>query len=187
MANVELPPLRPWGDFFPGRVRFAKPDRKDMVKLNNRVVSNLLYYQTNYLVVTIGVFFIVGLTHPLGMFTAVAVVSGVFLCSVWAGDDGSIIGNFKRQNPVSFVIVVLVVSGVLISFLRSVMVFMTAITLPITLILAHSSCRLRNMKNKLENKIEFAGLKRSPMGIILECLGQQEENIQRIHNLLESK
>ncbi len=43
------------------------------------------------------------------------------------------------------------------------------------------------MKNKLENKIEGAGLKRSPMGILLEALGQQEENLQKIQSFLEGK
>lgn len=54
-------------------------------------------------------------------------------------------------------------------------------------IFAHASFRLRNMKNKLENKIEGAGLKRSPMGILLEALGQQEESFQKIHSFLEGK
>ena len=55
------------------------------------------------------------------------------------------------------------------------------------MIFAHASFRLRNMKNKLENKIEGAGLKRSPMGLLLEALGQQEENLLKIQNLLEAK
>lgn len=57
----------------------------------------------------------------------------------------------------------------------------------LAVIFAHSSLRLRNMKNKLENKIEGAGLKRSPMGLLLEALGQQEENFQKIQTLLEGK
>ncbi|XP_049589740.2 PRA1 family protein 3 [Syngnathus scovelli] len=187
MAKVELTPLRPWEDFFPGRDRFAKPDMKDMARWNNRVVSNLLYYQTNYLAVAVSVFLIVGLLNPLGMFTAIAVVLGVFLVSVWAADNRNAIRNFKNQNPSAFVIAVMVASCMLIAILGSVMVFMTAITLPLTLILAHSSFRLRNMKNKLENRIEFAGLKRSPMGIFLESLGQQEENIQKIQTFLEAR
>ncbi|XP_061688324.1 PRA1 family protein 3-like [Syngnathoides biaculeatus] len=187
MARVEVTPLRPWDDFFPGWDRFAKPDMKDTAKWNNRVVSNLLYYQTNYLAVSVCVFLMVGFLNPLGMFTAMAVVSGVFLCSVWAGENRTAIRNFKRQNPTAFMIAVMVTSYVFISLLGSVMVFMTAITLPLTLVLAHSSFRLRNMKNKLENKIECSGLKRSPMGLFLESLGQQEENFQKIQNLLESK
>ncbi|XP_041634252.1 ADP-ribosylation factor-like 6 interacting protein 5a [Cheilinus undulatus] len=187
MAKVELTPLRAWDDFFPGTERFAKPDTKDLAKWNNRVVSNLLYYQTNYLTLAVVVFLIVGFLNPLGMFTAMAVVSAIFLGSVWAGENRAIISNFKRQNPTAFLIAVMVASYVVISILGSVMVFMSAITLPLAMIFAHASFRLRNMKNKLENKIECAGLKRSPMGILLEALGQQEENIQKIQSFLEGK
>uniref|UniRef100_A0A8C6SHA6 PRA1 family protein n=1 Tax=Neogobius melanostomus TaxID=47308 RepID=A0A8C6SHA6_9GOBI len=174
MAKVELTPLRSWDDFFPGSERFAKPDFKDLARWNNRVISNLLYYQTNYLVLAVAVFLIVGFMNPLGMFTAVAVVTAVFLGSLWAGDNKAAINNFKKQNPTTFVIVVM-----------GVTVFMTAITLPLVLILIHASCRLRNMKNKLENKMELAGLKRSPMGLLLEALDQQEENLLKIQNFFE--
>lgn len=60
MPRVEVAPLRPWTDFFPGSDRFAKPDTKDFTKWNNRVVSNLLYYQTNYLALVTSVFLLVG-------------------------------------------------------------------------------------------------------------------------------
>ncbi|XP_029947244.1 ADP-ribosylation factor-like 6 interacting protein 5a [Salarias fasciatus] len=187
MAKVELTPLRSWDDFFPGSERFGKPDVKDPAKWGNRVVSNLLYYQTNYLALAVAVFLIVGFLNPLGMFTAIAVVSAVFLGSVWAGDNRAAISNFKRQNPTAFVGVVMVSSCLLISMLGSVMVFMWAVTLPLALIFAHASFRLRNMKNKLENKIECAGLKRSPMGILLEALDQQEDNFQKIQSFVEGK
>ncbi|XP_008408684.1 PRA1 family protein 3-like [Poecilia reticulata] len=187
MAKVEVAPLRSWDDFFPGSERFAKPDFGDMARWNNRVVSNLLYYQSNYLVLAIAVFFIVGFLNPVGMLTAIAVVSAVFLGSVWAGENRAVIKNFKRQNPTAFVIAVMVASYMLISLLGSVMTFMTAITLPLVLIVAHASFRLRNMKNKMENKMEGAGLKRSPMGLLLEALGQQEENLLKIQTLLEEK
>ncbi|KAM9758637.1 ADP-ribosylation factor-like 6 interacting protein 5a [Menidia menidia] len=187
MAKVELTPLRSWDDFYPGQERFARPDVRDLARWNNRVVSNLLYYQTNYLVLAIVIFLVVGFLNPLGMLTAMVVVSAVFLGSVWAGENRSAVNAFRRQNPAAFVLAVMVVSYVLISLLGSVMVFMSAITLPLAMILAHASFRLRNMKNKLENKIEGAGLKRSPMGILLEALGQQEENLQKIQSLLEAK
>ncbi|XP_026163295.1 ADP-ribosylation factor-like 6 interacting protein 5a [Mastacembelus armatus] len=187
MAKVELTPLRPWDDFFPGLDRFAKPDVKDLAKWNNRVVNNLLYYQTNYMVLAVAVFLTVGFLNPVGMFTAMAVVSLVFMGSVWAGENRAVINNFKKQNPTAFVIAVMVASYILISMLGSVMVFMSAIMLPLILIFAHASCRLRNMKNKLENKIEGAGLKRSPMGVLLEALGQQEDNFQKIQTFLEGK
>ncbi|KAL8212732.1 UNVERIFIED_CONTAM: PRA1 protein 3 [Gekko kuhli] len=59
--DVQVAPLRSWDDFIPGHDRFAVPDFKDISKWNNRVVSNLLYYQTNYLMVAAVVISIVGL------------------------------------------------------------------------------------------------------------------------------
>ncbi|XP_043977498.1 PRA1 family protein 3-like [Gambusia affinis] len=187
MVKVELAPLRSWDDFFPGSERFAKPDFGDVARWNNRVVSNLLYYQSNYMVLAIAVFSIVGFLNPVGMLTAVVVVSVVFLGCVWAGENRAVIKNFKSQNPTAFVIIVMVASYMLISLLGSVMTFMTAITLPLTLIGAHASFRLRNMKNKVEYKMEGVGLKKSPMGLFLEALGQQEENLHKIQTFLEGK
>ncbi|XP_077054233.1 ADP-ribosylation factor-like 6 interacting protein 5a [Siphateles boraxobius] len=187
MAKVEIAPLRGWDDFYPGSERFAKPDTRDLAKWNNRVVSNLLYYQTNYLVVAIIVYMLVGLMNPVSMFTGAAVVASVFIGSVWAGENKAIIKNFKKENPALFVFLVMVVSYFLMSLFGGVMVFLLGIKLPLLLIFAHASLRLRNIKNKLENKMESAGLKKSPMGIILEALGQQEENLSKIQDILESK
>ncbi|XP_030633302.1 ADP-ribosylation factor-like 6 interacting protein 5a [Chanos chanos] len=187
MAKVEVAPLRSWDDFFPGTERFAKPDVRDLQKWNNRVLCNLLYYQTNYLALAIIVFLLVGLTNPLGMFMGATVVTLVFLGSVWVGENKAVIKNFKKQYPSMFVFLVMTASYCVMSMFGGVMVFMFGITLPLVLIFAHASLRLRNMKNKLENKIEGAGLKKSPMGLILEALGQQEENLNKIQDFLESK
>ncbi|NP_001006096.1 ADP-ribosylation factor-like 6 interacting protein 5a [Danio rerio] len=187
MAKVEIAPLRGWDDFYPGSDRFGKPDTRDLAKWNNRVVSNLLYYQTNYLVVAILVFLVVGFLNPVSMFTGAVVVASVFIGSVWAGENKAIIKKFKKENPSLFVFLVMVVSYFLMSLFGGVMVFLLGIKLPLLLIFAHASLRLRNIKNKLENKMESAGLKKSPMGIILEALGQQEENFNKIQDFLESK
>lgn len=40
------------------------------------------------------------------------------------------------------------------------------------------------MQNKLENKMDTFGLKKTFMGILLDSLGQQEETIQKINNFL---
>ena len=44
----------------------------------------------------------------------------------------------------------------------------------------HASLRLRNLKNTLENKMEGIGLKRTPMGIVLDALEHQEETITKL-------
>uniref|UniRef100_A0A4W5QG54 PRA1 family protein n=1 Tax=Hucho hucho TaxID=62062 RepID=A0A4W5QG54_9TELE len=187
MAKVELTPLRPWDDFFPGSDRFAKPDVRDLPKWNNRVVNNLLYYQTNYLAMAVMIFLIVGFLNPMEMLMGMAVVSLVFLGSVWAGENKAMIKDFKRQNPTLFVMAVMLASYFLMSLFDGVMVFIFGITFPLLLIFAHASFRLRNMKNKLENKMEGVGLKKSPIGILLDALGQQEDGLQKIQEFLEGK
>lgn len=48
----------------------------------------------------------------------------------------------------------------------------------------HASLRLRNLKNKMENKLEGIGLKRTPMGIVLDALEQQEEGLGKLTDYL---
>lgn len=50
-----------------------------------------------------------------------------------------------------------------------------SLSISLTVILIHASVRLRTLKNKLENKLENIGLKRTPMGLLLESLGQEQE------------
>ncbi|XP_062397965.1 PRA1 family protein 3-like [Sardina pilchardus] len=187
MAGMEVAPFRPWDDFFPGIDRFAKPDFGDLAKWNNRIISNLLYYQTNYLVVAIVVALIVGFLNPMGMFLGGGVVTLVFMGSVWAGENQAVIKSFKKKNPMLFVIAVMAVSYFVLSLCGGVLVFIFGITFPLLLILIHASLRLRNMKNRLENKMEVVGMKRTPMGLILDLLDQQEEKINKIQDFIESK
>uniref|UniRef100_A0A3P8WWE4 PRA1 family protein n=1 Tax=Cynoglossus semilaevis TaxID=244447 RepID=A0A3P8WWE4_CYNSE len=140
-AKMELAPLRPWDDFYPGTDRFAKPDFGDLTKWNNRVISNLLYYQTNYFAVAVVVFVIVGFLNPFGMFLGGAVVTLVFMGSVWAGENTATIKNFKKKNPTLFVIGVMATSYFLLSLCGGVMVFIFGITFPLLLILIHASLR----------------------------------------------
>lgn len=186
-AKMELAPLRPWDDFFPGADRFAKPEFGDLRQWNNRVISNLMYYQTNYFVVALVVFLIVGFLNPFGMFLGGAVVALVFMGSVWAGENKAMVKNFKKKNPALFVTGVMATSYFLLSLCGGVMVFIFGITFPLLLILIHASLRLRNMKNRLENKIEGVGLKKTPMGIIMDLLDQQEEKINKIQDFIEGK
>lgn len=186
-GKMELAPLRPWDDFFPGTDRFAKPEFSDLTKWNNRVISNLMYYQTNYFAVAVVVFLIVGFLNPLGMFFGGAVVTLVFAGSVWAGENKSMIKNFKKKNPTLFVLAVMVTSYFVLSLFGGVLVFIFGITFPLLLILIHASLRLRNMKNRLENKMEGVGMKKTPMGVIMDLLDQQEERMNKIQDFIESK
>lgn len=58
--NIALPPLRELDDFVLGSARFQLPNFQDFEKWGNRVVNNLLYYQSNYMLLYIIMFLIVG-------------------------------------------------------------------------------------------------------------------------------
>ena len=58
--EIELPPLRSLDDFLLSSDRFQLPNLQDFEKWGSRVVNNLMYYQTNYIVVFAIIFLIIG-------------------------------------------------------------------------------------------------------------------------------
>ncbi|KAM9325603.1 PRA1 family protein 3 isoform 2-T2 [Gastrophryne carolinensis] len=117
---------------------------------------------------------------PLKMILGGTVVVLIFLAFVWTSHNKDFVRKLKKQYPTLFVMSIMLSSYFVISMFGGVMVFVFGITFPLLLMFIHASLRLRNMKNKLENKMEGAGLKRTPMGIVMEALDQQEENIVKI-------
>lgn len=69
--------------------------------------------------------------NPLGMLLGGTVVSLVFMGSVWAGENKTMIKNFKKKNPSLFIIVVLGASYFLLSLCGGVLVFIFGITFPL--------------------------------------------------------
>ena len=59
-AELELAPLRSLDDFLSNSARFQIPNYREPERWTNRVVQNLLYYQTNYLVSAVLIFTLVG-------------------------------------------------------------------------------------------------------------------------------
>jgi len=57
--ELRLAPIRSLNDFLLDAT-WNVPNFSDIQKLNNRVVSNLIYYQTNYFVFGIALFLLVG-------------------------------------------------------------------------------------------------------------------------------
>lgn len=60
MADVQPPPLRSLDDFLLGSARFAVPDVRDLDRWNNRIINNLLYYQSNYFLSAVLLLLMVG-------------------------------------------------------------------------------------------------------------------------------
>lgn len=59
-GKLELPPLRSLNEFILESASFQIPNVRDLDKWGNRVVQNLLYYQTNYFFAAAIIFVSVG-------------------------------------------------------------------------------------------------------------------------------
>lgn len=151
------------------------PDVRNLERWNNRIINNLLYYQSNYFASGLALFVIVGYYQPFQLFIGATVVTLLFLGFVWAAENQAAVRRFRRNHPTPALAAILGFSYLLLSLLGGVAVFLFGIAFPILMILVHASVRLRSLKNKLENKLESIGLKRTPMGILLEALGQEQE------------
>ncbi|XP_066500142.1 PRA1 family protein 2 [Hoplias malabaricus] len=173
--DVQPPPLRSLDDFVLSSARFAAPDIRNLERWNNRIINNLLYYQTNYILSAFVFLLLVGYFQPFQLILGATVVVLVFLGFVWAAENKAVVRRFRRNHPSICLVAILGSSYFLVSVLGEVAVFLFGITFPILLILVHASMRMRNLKNKVENKLESIGLKRTPMGLLLEALGQEQE------------
>ncbi|XP_065320684.1 PRA1 family protein 3-like isoform X4 [Gordionus sp. m RMFG-2023] len=152
--DARIPPIRPLNDFLFELSRFQLPNGKDYEKLNKRILNNLLYYQTNYFVTIMFFFLLVGSFAPTKMLMGLITASSLVIVFIYCTKNKYQAMQFKQNHP-------------LICFC-SIIIFTMGITLPVSLIIMHSSMRMRNIKNKLANTMENIGLKKSPMGIIME-------------------
>ncbi|XP_069693015.1 PRA1 family protein 3 isoform X1 [Periplaneta americana] len=168
--DVEISPLRSLDDFILESARFQIPNFKDFEKWGNRVVNNLLYYQTNYFLLSLVIFILVGVIHPTKMLCGMLAMSVAFGLFYYLTNAKRSATRFKKDHPIISVLVVLGGGYFIVYMLGSVVVFLFGILLPIVVSFIHASMRLRNVKNKLVNKMEVIGLKKTPMGLFLEAL-----------------
>jgi len=174
-SEFEIAPLRTLDDFLLESARFQIPNVKDLEKWGNRVTSNLLYYQTNYFLLSIMIFLIVGVIHPTKMACGFLVTGIIFLVFCYVTNERASASQFKRKHPIISVLLILTGGYFVTYMLGSLLVFFLGILLPISVAFIHASLRLRNLKNKITNRVETLGLKRTPMGIFLEELGLEQE------------
>uniref|UniRef100_A0A3B5K4S6 PRA1 family protein n=1 Tax=Takifugu rubripes TaxID=31033 RepID=A0A3B5K4S6_TAKRU len=172
MAGVQPPPLRTLDDFLLSSARFAVPDVRNLDRWNNRIINNLLYYQSNYFLSVLVFLILVGYFQPLQLFVGAMVVTLLFLGFVWVAENRAPIRRFRRNHPSITVFGILFTGYLFMSVLGGVAVFLFGVAFPILMVLVHASLRLRSLKNKMENRLEIIGLKRTPMGLLLEALGQ---------------
>ncbi|KAK9758582.1 PRA1 family protein [Popillia japonica] len=173
--NVEIAPLRSLDDFLLESARFQIPDIKHPEKWGNRVVKNLLYYQTNYFLLYIFLFVIVGVIHPREVASG-AITTGLIILLYFGFTNNTSQIEYIRSEYRNVSIVGTVLALYFVYYmLNNILVLLVALLFPVSVIFIHASLRLRNFKNKLANQVEMLEIKVTPMGLILRHLGLQTD------------
>uniref|UniRef100_A0AAQ4RS01 PRA1 family protein n=1 Tax=Gasterosteus aculeatus aculeatus TaxID=481459 RepID=A0AAQ4RS01_GASAC len=113
--------------------------------------------------------------QPLQLVVGATVVTLLFPSFVWVAENQASVRCFRRNHPTISLLAILLASYLFVLVLGGVALFLFGIAFPLLMVLVHASVRRRNLKNKLENKLESIGLKRTPMGLLLEALGPEQE------------
>jgi len=175
--DLHVAPIRNVNDFLLGQARFQLPPYNDLNKWSHRITSNLLYYQTNYFLIIMTMFFFVSLLHPRDMLLGFVCICLAFAVFAYATSSNNDAVTFKKEHPLISLAVILCAGYFLVYMIGSVIVFFFSMALPMLLVFVHASFRLRTMANKFANKIEAAGFTKTVMGRILDVLGLKVELI----------
>ena len=168
MDTVKFAPLRSLDDFILTTSRFQVPDLQNREKYYNRLVANLLYYQTNYFLTSIIIFTSVIIVHPLQMALGIMTIGVLFGALYYFQTQNKEVKTLKENHPKNVFAVIGICACAICSGLGSVMVVIMGIGLPVCFSILHASLRLRNIKNKLVNATESLGIaKITPMSLIL--------------------
>ncbi|XP_017770492.1 PREDICTED: PRA1 family protein 3 [Nicrophorus vespilloides] len=169
---LSFAPLRPLDDFLLDSARFQLPDVNDIEKWGKRVSNNLLYYQSNYFLMSILIIIIFTAIHPTKMITGSFLLFASFFIIYYMSRDVKLGGNLFRKNPMIISLVIFSLGYFLLSkMLGSLLVFLLGILIPICLSFIHASLRMRNIKNKIVNKTVAFKNSQTPMGIFLRDMG----------------
>ncbi|XP_031832987.1 PRA1 family protein Jwa isoform X1 [Nomia melanderi] len=171
-GGSKLPPLRGLNDFLLEPSRFQLPNFNDFEKWGNRVVNNLIYYQTNYLYMSISIMLIVGSMNPSKLFVGLLSMAAICGQCLFLFTNNEEICKIKKQYPQLQIIFLVVCAFFVIYTINSILVLLFGILLAFCVTFIHASLRLRHIKNKFVNKIEGMGLERTPMGIFLKYFAE---------------
>ncbi|CAF0999579.1 unnamed protein product [Brachionus calyciflorus] len=108
--------------------------------------------------------------HPVQFLTGLFIFVVLFVGAIALSNNYHVIQRLKRDKPFVNLAMILLLSGFLFNLFGSLLTFLFSICLPLTVIFVHAGLRLRNLKNKIENKKEFIGVTRTPMGVLLQSL-----------------
>ncbi|KAK3726951.1 hypothetical protein QZH41_014803 [Actinostola sp. cb2023] len=177
-TGVQLPPFRSLQDVLTD-AQFTLPTINDPERMGNRIINNLIYYQTNYFLLYLVIFLIVGTLYPkdmiigaLAMIIALIIYSKIYKAKQTSTHQRSTAENFIPLAVVAIIVLLMYAMG-------SVMVFLWGLVTPLFVAFLHAACRKRNLRNKFTNVTDLFKENPSPMAIILNFICEKQEEAER--------
>ena len=134
MNNFQFAPLRTLDDFLLESARFQLPNFSDFEKWGNRVVKNLLYYQTNYFVLGCIELIVIGLFQPvkiaLGMASILAVIYALLM--IYGPNQNPSVQQFQSVNKYAVFGLLLGITYIFLYMFDAVLLVLFAVLLPIS-------------------------------------------------------
>jgi len=176
MNEVELAPFRSLEEFILGDSRFEAPEFNNIEKWMNRIVNNLLYYQTNYFISALVIFLLICFLHPGKMFLGILTMGILFGLLYYFSSTKVQVKTIKKNHPALVMLGTFSLGYFVIYMMGCILVFLSGVILPFIFMIVHASLRLRNIKNKVTNVAETLGMgRKTPMGIFLDEFGIEPE------------
>jgi len=177
MANeMVFAPWRTMDDFILSQSRFQVPTYDNKEKFRNRIVSNLIYYQTNYAISSILIFSFITFSNPFKMLLGLITMSLFFGLLYYFDANNHEVKKIKKEHPTLTMMGAFFCGFFFIYQIQCMLVFISGVMLPILFTILHAALRLRNMKNKMASVAEVTGFgKKTPMSIILSEVGVEPD------------
>jgi len=138
MMGIDLAPFRSMDEFAMSQAKFELPELTNPEKWSSKLVSNLLYYQTNYFVGWLIIFLLVCFFSPSKMFFALVTLAIVFGVQYYLSVNHVQVKTWKKNHPTVIMAGTLIIASLLLYQFGWVRVFLLGITLPVLLAVAHA-------------------------------------------------
>lgn len=132
--NFQFAPLRSLDDFVLESARFQVPNFGDFEKWGNRVVKNLLYYQTNYFILSAIELIIIALVQPMKVVLGFVAIAAVFfaLLTIYGPNKSPSTQQIQNVNKYAVLGLLLGVVYIFLYMFDAVLLVAFAVLLPIS-------------------------------------------------------
>lgn len=169
LSQCSIPPPRSLAEFIIYPKRWKVPDFKNCQKLTDQVKKNLLYFQTNYFIMSAIFCAIVMFASMKSLLTGIISTAVVSVSVLFFFDYVPQAQAIKRDHPTCVIVLGLTFCFVLWHALSSILAVIAIVIAPIPLWLLHAVFRCS--ENLLDSTMKNDFFKSTPMGLILRLLG----------------